>query len=83
MSQQVEFPGDGPGTAPVTVGLAHGAGAGMNTPFMAAFARGLAINGLRVVRFEFPLHRLAPAGGQASVAGLRSAHRATWLTLIE
>jgi predicted alpha/beta-hydrolase family hydrolase len=45
---------DGPGDAPLTLALAHGAGAPMDTPFMAAFAEGLAAAGLRVARFEFP-----------------------------
>lgn len=45
---------DGPAEAPVTVVLAHGAGAPMDSPFMAAFAEGLAARGLRVARFEFP-----------------------------
>lgn len=34
--------------------LAHGAGAPMDSPFMAAMAEGLAACGWRVVRFEFP-----------------------------
>ena len=34
--------------------FAHGAGAPMDTPFMAFFAAGLAARGWRVVRFEFP-----------------------------
>ena len=45
---------DGPDDAPATVVLAHGAGAMMDTPFMATMAAGLAVAGLRVVRFEFP-----------------------------
>lgn len=45
---------DGPSDAAVTVALAHGAGAPMDSPFMAAFAEGLAAAGLRVARFEFP-----------------------------
>ena len=45
---------DGPDCAPATLILAHGAGAGMDTEFMNAFAAGLADQGLRVVRFEFP-----------------------------
>ncbi len=45
---------DGPANAPVTFVFAHGAGAGMESDFMAAFATGLAKSGLRVVRFEFP-----------------------------
>ena len=40
--------------APATVLLAHGAGAAMDSPFMAAIASGLAATGWRVVRFEFP-----------------------------
>jgi hypothetical protein len=45
---------DGPPDAPLTVVLAHGAGAPMDSDFMAAFAEGLAGHGHRVVRFEFP-----------------------------
>lgn len=45
---------DGPADAPATVLLAHGAGAPMDSPFMAAIATGLAERGWRVVRFEFP-----------------------------
>lgn len=44
---------DGPDDAPATVLLAHGAGAPMDSPFMAAIAGGLAAAGWRVVRFEF------------------------------
>ncbi len=44
----------GPTSAPLTVVLAHGAGAPMDTPFMAFFAAGLAEAGYRTVRFEFP-----------------------------
>lgn len=45
---------DGPDDAPVTIALAHGAGAAMDSDFMQAFAQGLAARGLRCVRFEFP-----------------------------
>ena len=45
---------DGSGAAARTLVLAHGAGAPMDSPFMAAIAAGLAARGLRVVRFEFP-----------------------------
>lgn len=38
----------------ITVVLAHGAGAGMDSDFMNAMARGLCDNGIPVVRFEFP-----------------------------
>jgi predicted alpha/beta-hydrolase family hydrolase len=45
---------DGPRRAERTIILAHGAGARMDTDFMNAFAEGLEVHGLRVVRFEFP-----------------------------
>ncbi len=50
----IDFLFDGPAESPVTIALAHGAGAPMDSPFMAAFADGLAAHGLRVARFEFP-----------------------------
>ncbi len=40
--------------APLTLVLAHGAGAPMDHPFMNAIAQGVTQRGLRVVRFEFP-----------------------------
>ncbi len=49
-----EFLFDGPEDAAVTLALAHGVGAPMTSPFMAAFAEGLAERGFRVARFEFP-----------------------------
>jgi uncharacterized protein len=45
---------DGPRQARWTIALAHGAGAGMDTPFMQWLAEGLAGQGFRVARFEFP-----------------------------
>ncbi len=58
----------GPAAAVWTLILAHGAGQGMDSPFMAAFAEGLAargerIGGLRVIRFEFPYMREAKRQG--------------------
>ena len=45
---------DGPEDAGLTVCLAHGAGAPMDSPFLAEVAQGLAARGWRVLRFEFP-----------------------------
>jgi predicted alpha/beta-hydrolase family hydrolase len=45
---------DGAADSFATVVLAHGAGAAMDTPFMAEIAALLAQRGMRVVRFEFP-----------------------------
>ncbi len=55
---------DGPAGAPATLLLAHGAGAPMDSPFMAAIATGLAQRGWRVVRFEFPYMARARGTGR-------------------
>ena len=47
-----------------TIILAHGAGAGMDTPFMEAFATGLADRGFTVVRFNFPYMALRAEDGK-------------------
>ncbi|CDX27784.1 alpha/beta hydrolase [Mesorhizobium sp. LCM 4577] len=44
---------DGFDTAPVTILLAHGAGASMDSPSMTATAKALAATGFQVARFEF------------------------------
>jgi predicted alpha/beta-hydrolase family hydrolase len=54
---------DGPDHAAATVLLAHGAGAPMDSPFMATIAAGLGRHGWRVVRFSFPyMARMAETG---------------------
>jgi hypothetical protein len=55
---------DGPADAEATVVLAHGAGAPMDSPFMAAIAAGLAERGWRVVRFEFPYMARSRSSGR-------------------
>jgi predicted alpha/beta-hydrolase family hydrolase len=54
---------DGPKNAPWTIVLAHGAGAGIHTPFMNAFAAGLAGRGIR--RSTRPGVRDATIGGKS------------------
>jgi predicted alpha/beta-hydrolase family hydrolase len=54
--------GDGKPAA-ITLVLAHGAGAPMDTDFMNAFAQGLAEKGRRVVRFEFAYMAARRSGG--------------------
>ena len=49
-----EYLVDGAADAPLTVILAHGAGAAMDTPFMEFFAKGFGEAGYRCARFEFP-----------------------------
>ncbi|MEB3354289.1 MAG: alpha/beta family hydrolase [Cyanobacteriota bacterium] len=55
---------DGPAEAAATLVLAHGAGAPMDSPFMAAMAGGLSQRGWRVVRFEFPYMAQSRLSGQ-------------------
>lgn len=54
---------NGPENAPVTIILAHGAGAAMDTPFMEHIAGGIGEAGYRVVRFEFPYMQKSRATG--------------------
>ncbi len=45
---------DGPESAPLTLALAHGAGAPMDSDWMNTITAAIAETGVRVVRFEFP-----------------------------
>lgn len=54
---------DGPQTAQLTVVLAHGAGAAMDSGFMQDMAAALAGQGLRVARFEFAYMAQRRVGG--------------------
>jgi uncharacterized protein len=54
----------GGGSLAATLVLAHGAGVGMDSPFMRTMAEGLAARGLRVARFEFPYMRKRRADGK-------------------
>ncbi|OCP16113.1 MULTISPECIES: alpha/beta fold hydrolase [unclassified Ensifer] len=55
---------DGPQNAPVTILLAHGAGAPMDSASMAASAKALAAEGFRVARFEFGYMAARRSGGR-------------------
>lgn len=74
----MDFLFDGPADAPLTVALAHGAGAPMDSPFMAFFAEGLAARGLRVARFEFPYMAARRADGRKRGPDRADALLATW-----
>lgn len=50
----LDFRIDGPAAPAPRLVLAHGAGAPMDSPFMNEVAKGLAGQGVEVVRFEFP-----------------------------
>lgn len=71
----MDFLFDGPEQAPITVMLAHGAGAAMDSPALTAIAGALAGAGLRVVRFEFDY-----MAGRRTGAGRRPPPRAETLT---
>jgi predicted alpha/beta-hydrolase family hydrolase len=55
---------DGPRRSSARVLLAHGAGAGMDSPFMTMLARALAERGVGVARFEFPYMRRRRQGAR-------------------
>ncbi|WP_092429233.1 alpha/beta family hydrolase [Alloyangia pacifica] len=59
----MDFLIDGDGPDRTTVMLAHGAGAAMDSPFMARMAELLAARGLRVARFEFAYMAQRRSGG--------------------
>jgi predicted alpha/beta-hydrolase family hydrolase len=80
---QVPLLFSGPDRARWTLALAHGAGAGMDSPFMNWFAESLAARGVRVARFEFPYmdqrRRSAKKGPPDRLPVLMS----TWQEVIE
>ncbi len=73
---------NGPEDAKRTVALAHGAGAGMDTPFMNAFAEGLAAAGWRVARFEFPYMAERRRTGSKRPPDREPVLRETWRQVI-
>jgi predicted alpha/beta-hydrolase family hydrolase len=83
MSQDPELLFDGPSDASLTVALAHGAGAAMDTPFMSFFAQGLARQGYLVARFEFPYMAARRQGGRGGPPDRESVLRQTWLRVVK
>ncbi len=77
-----EFLITGPETSKPTIALAHGAGAAMDSPFMDAFARGLAGRGVRVVRFEFPYMAERRTTGRKRPPDRAAVLIETWKTVI-
>ena len=62
----------------LTIVLAHGAGAPMDSPFMTAVARGLAAGGLRVARFELPYMRRRRETGERRPPDREPVLREAW-----
>ena len=74
---------NGPKSAPLTVALAHGAGAPMDTPLMTFFAEGLAKHGFRVARFEFPYMAVRRKDGKKKPPDRQPVLLDTWHAVIE
>ena len=69
--------------APLTVVLAHGAGAAMDSPFMNDIAHGLSESCFRVARFEFPYMQEARRTGKRMRPDFPSVLEATWMRIVE
>jgi hypothetical protein len=82
LSTDPEFLFDGPTDASRTVVLAHGAGGGMDSPFMDFFAKGLAKRGIRAARFEFPHLASRRVTGKQKPPDRGPALRETWLKVM-
>lgn len=74
---------DGADDARDTFLFAHGAGAPMDSTFMARVARALAERGIRVVRFEFPYMARRREGGSRGAPDREPVLRARWLEMVE
>jgi predicted alpha/beta-hydrolase family hydrolase len=73
---------DGPESAPRTLVLAHGAGAPMDSPFLSRVAAGVAAEGHRVARFEFPYMRARRGGKKQGAPDREPVLRESWLEAI-
>lgn len=73
---------DGPEDADLTLALAHGAGAPMDSPFMNAVSSGVAAGGFRAARFEFPYMRARRTGGRRGPPDREEVLRQCWLEAI-
>ncbi len=74
---------DGPAKARLTLVLAHGAGAPMDSPFMNTIASGLADEGLRIARFEFPYMRARRLQGKGGAPDREPVLLETWREAIK
>jgi len=74
---------DGPRSSASTLLLAHGAGAPMDSPFMAHIAVALGERGVRVARFEFPYMRERRDSGKKRPPDGEKKLRARWVEVID
>ncbi len=73
---------DGPRKGLCTIVLAHGAGAPMDSDFMTIVATGLAEQGFRVMRFEFPYMASRRKTGKKRPPDREPVLRNAWLEMI-
>jgi len=74
---------DGPEAAPLTLVLAHGAGAPMASPFLNRVAAGVAEAGYRVARFEFPYMRTRRDGRKSGAPDRAPVLMNAWREAVE
>jgi len=82
LSADPELLFDGPSDASTTIALAHGAGAGMDSPFLTFFATGLGKRGFRVARFEYPYMTSQRVTGKKKPPDREPVLRDTWLKVV-
>ncbi len=73
----------GPKDAESCYALAHGAGVGMDSPFMDFFARHLGKQGIRVARFEFPYMSRRRDDGKRRPPDREQVLRESWHQVID
>ena len=83
MSWTPEIVFHGSPRAPILIVLAHGAGAGMDSPFMEHVSSGLAERGLRVARFEFPYMQRSRQTGKRRPPDRAPVLLETWQAVIK
>lgn len=81
-AEPAEILRSGPDSREKALVLAHGAGAGMHSPFMESFAAGLAARGITVFRFEFPYMREIAETGRRRPPNPLTALEAAWRGVI-
>jgi uncharacterized protein len=69
--------------SPLTIVLAHGAGAGMDSAFMKDMAHALAAESFRVIRFEFPYMQALRETGKRTRPDSPPVLEETWARVVE
>ncbi|MCH2130551.1 MAG: dienelactone hydrolase family protein [Pirellulaceae bacterium] len=83
MAGKIHQTSDGSKRAKHTLILAHGAGAAMDSDFMNVVTEGLVVEGLQVVRFEFPYMEQRRKTGGKRPPDREPVLRDTWLQVVD